>query len=252
MDWVRGFYSLQAEWLGIGRTPIGPEHREKANWIRTDAGSARVLELGCGGGQTAAAIAQHGHHVTAVELCSELARQAERFVREVTPGFLEIVAGDFYDLELPSEHFDFICYFDGFGIGSDKDQQRLLQRIAQWLAPDGEALIEIYTPWYWAAVAGTEMQWPGMHRKYDYQTEGSRMLDSWWKPEDPRSEITQSLRCYAPRELEGLLSATGLALTTIEPGGAVDYRTGTYTPEVPLDQAMQYLARLVKPVPPAR
>jgi len=44
-----------------------------------------------------------------------------------------------YDVDIGGP-FDAVCYWDGFGIGDDQDQRRLLRRIAGWLAPDGRAL----------------------------------------------------------------------------------------------------------------
>jgi SAM-dependent methyltransferase len=113
----------------------------------------RVLELGAGGGQSALAAAQAGHEVTAVELVPRSAAHARTLVSQATPGTLRVLEDSFYTLAL-AETFDAICYWDGFGVGTDEQQHILLKRIAGWLAPEGRALVDINTPWYWAKVAG--------------------------------------------------------------------------------------------------
>jgi hypothetical protein len=105
-------------------------------------------------------------------------------------------------------------------------------------------LIEVYTPWYWAAAAGRTMAWPDVSRRYDYDASKDRMLDTWWPTDNPAAAVTQSLACYGPDDLRTLIETTGLTLTGILPGGAYDHATGVYREQVPLTQAMQYIAVL--------
>ena len=60
MTWAEEFYTKQDEWTGVYAEPVGAHHREKAALVETSAGPfpLRVLELGCGGGQVAHAIAE--------------------------------------------------------------------------------------------------------------------------------------------------------------------------------------------------
>ncbi len=180
-----------------------------------------VLELGAGGGQNAAALADLGYSVTAIELVPAVAENALELAAQPRKGHLRVIVGDFYDVEL-SDRFDIVCYWDGFGVGSDDDQRRLLVRIADWLAPRGFALIEVYTPWYWAGMAGRETEFGGVCRRYGFDAEGSRMLDTWWPVGRDEEAVTQSLRCYSPADLRRLLEGTGLALESVEPRGAYD------------------------------
>lgn len=247
MEWIEAFYSrhyaLYPQLLG----DVQDEHRTKVTAIARLAGRGpkRVLELGAGGGQVAAAIADAGHDVTAVELVGVAVRHARELAERARTGPMTVIQGDFYHID-PGGQYDIVCYWDGFGVGSDEDQRRLLRRIAGWLAPGGCALIDIFTPWYWAKTVGQEMQLgPGTRRRYDFDADGCRMLDRWWAVEDERAAVTQSLRCYAPADLRLLLAGTGLALETLEPGGAMDYAAMRYIPQAPLHQAMQYLAKLV-------
>lgn len=247
MEWIEQFYSRQYFLYPPLLGEVGDKHRTNVAAIARLAGRGpkRVLELGAGGGQVAAAMADAGHDVTAVELVEVAFRHARRLAERTRTGSMTVIQGDFYRVE-PGGKYDIVCYWDGFGVGSDEDQRRLLRRIAGWLTPGGCALLDIFTPWYWAKTVGQEMQLgPGTRRRYDFDADGCRMLDRWWPVEDERAAVTQSLRCYAPADLRLLLAGTGLALETLEPGGAMDYAAMRYSPRVPLHQAMQYLAKLV-------
>ncbi len=99
--------------------------REKAALIEefTGDGTKRVLELGAGGGQGAAAAADLGHSVVAVELVPSLAAQAQRLAATRETGRMTVINEDFCTVSLDG-HFDVVCYWDGFGIGTDDDQRR--------------------------------------------------------------------------------------------------------------------------------
>jgi len=150
---------------------------------------------------------------------------------------------DFYTVELDMQ-FDVITYWDGFGIGSDNDLQRLLKRCADWLKRDGVMLLDVYTPWYWAQAHGQEMRFGDVSRRYDFDAEGCRMLDTWWHNNTTDDTVTQSLRCYSPADLQLLLADTGLSFVCIvENGGAVNV-DGQYEKHVELHRAMSYTVKL--------
>lgn len=283
--WVAPFYARQAAWSGGYTRPVESADHERVDQLlrlagvgpdalTADQGPLRVLELGAGGGQAAAAAAARGLRVTAVELVPELAAHARSLAPtiaagpantaepditaapEIAPGpaghsrpngragSLSVLEGDFYTLD-PGGPFDVVCYWDGFGIGSDDDQRSLLRRIHGWLAPGGCALVEVYTPWYWAAAAGREQHFhDGSARRYGFDADGCRMLDRWW-PEGREAEgVTQSLRAYSPADLRLLLEGTGLVLDRIEEGGAWDDVAQVWHERAPLEAAMSYVVRL--------
>ena len=247
MEWVAPFYARQDELSGVytGTTHPQQQDRDRAERITTllDGHTGQVLELGAGGGLSALATAQRGHEVTAVELVPHAAAHARRLIPDAAPGALRVQEANFYTVEL-ARQFDVVCYWDGFGVGTDEDQRRLLRRIAGWLKPSGSALIDINTPWYWAKVAGQRMVTATFCREYGFDADGCRMLDHWWLPEHEDQRVTQSLRCYSPQDLRLLLKETGLILDHVVAGGAVDYEAHVYHPHVPLSQAMQYCACL--------
>jgi len=245
MDWALQFYTKQNQWSGVYEEPINEDHRLKAAWIEelTGAGHKRVLELGAGGGQVAAAMAELGHEVVAVEQAPTLAAHIQKLAATLPVGQLSVVQGDFYRVDLTGP-FDVICYYDGFGIGSDADQRRLLERIASWLTPTGSALIEVSTPWYAASVDGRGWTVGQAERRYNFDAEGCRWLDTWWPIGQPEEQVQQSLRCYSPADLRLLIEPTGLQLQRVKPGGTMDWAQGKWLPVAPLGQAMNYVAQL--------
>ena len=70
MDWVKSFYRKQEKWLGVYSGPIKEHHRQLAAkvWEEISFPPKKVLELGAGGGQFAAAAASLGYDVTAIEI----------------------------------------------------------------------------------------------------------------------------------------------------------------------------------------
>jgi len=246
MDWVKSFYTKQQEWANVYSGDIMEDHRKRVNTVKKLCGSSpqQILELGAGGGQFAVAAAEFGYNVTAVELISSGVQQIKKLSKRPKKGTLNIIEGDFYNIKL-NNRFDVVCYWDGFGIGSDEEQKYLLERISKWLKPNGSALIDIYTPWYWSKVVGVEMEFINIKRHYSFDFEECRMLDRWCPKEDENQAVTQSLRCYSPADLDLLLQDTGLRIESIEPGGAMNYETMKYIEKVPLEQAMSYLVKLV-------
>ena len=187
-------------------------------------------------------MAELGHEVVAVEQAPTLAAHIKKLAATLPVGQLTVVEGDFYTVELAGL-FDVICYYDGFGIGEDADQRRLLKRVATWLSPTGSALFEIGTPWYAASVDGRGWQVGQAERRYNFDADGCRWLDTWWPIGQPEQAVQQSTRCYSPADLRLLIEPTGLQLQHVKPGGTMDWEQGKWLPSVPLGKALNYVAQ---------
>ncbi|MGH1338115.1 MAG: class I SAM-dependent methyltransferase [Aureispira sp.] len=247
MDWVAEFYQAQNDWFGVYLLPIDEQHEERAVVVAELLGETphSILELGAGGGQTAVVLAKEGHEVTMIELLEASTKYATTLAKEHQAP-LTVLQGDFYTLEL-TQTFDSVLYFDSFGIGSDADQQRLLQRVATWLKPTGKALIEVGTPWYWNEIAkGRKVDLGACFRAYDFEVDTSRLIDRWWRKEAPEEVVQQSLRCYSPADLELLLQGTGLTVVEIQAGNCIAYEPTRWRSRVTLPEAMTYYAVLQK------
>lgn len=254
-DWVKDFYDQAGIWWGAqSDNPADDLERADAVERLCGPGVKRILELGAGAGRTAAAMAARGHAVAAVELSPMRARQARELLGVPRPGALTIVEADFYTVELAGR-FDVVCYWDGFGVGSDADQRRLLQRIAQeWLAPRGSALLDVASTAWAARHAGAEERLaplpgvPGsveMLRRWRFDPVHCRWIDEWQPTADPGKALAQAVRCYTPADFRLLLGGTGLALKRIEVAGQeVDWASDAISTSGPLAEAYSYLVQL--------
>ncbi|BCJ35650.1 hypothetical protein Athai_31530 [Actinocatenispora thailandica] len=251
MDWVPEFYSTTGRWWAPALAAVGEQERARAELVGRICGPGpyRILELGAGYGNTAAALAERGHQVTAVEI-SDRAEHAERHAGPR----LRVVHDDFYAVQLPGDH-DVVCYFNGFGIGTDADQRRLLRRIsAEWLRPGGHALIDVMNPFVWARWAGDREHRDAdpargyaytVDERTDFDPVHSRYTDTWWETDRPDDAITQVGRCYTPADLMLLLEGTDLAVARLFVDGIELDLDGDHVGHAPLlHQAHEYLAVL--------
>ena len=242
----RDFYRLQNQWSQIYFRGIHDSDIDKVAWVESVTGRKQksILELGAGGGQFAVTASMAGYLVTAVEIEPEFVKYIRELADSQHQEKLRIIQGDFHKIEIDRK-FDLICYWDGFGVGSDDQQIRLLTKINSWLSENGSALIDIYTPWYWATKAyGVTQKLGNAIRKYGFDFEANCLVDTWWHSEDPEIQKEQRLRCYSPADLGLLLADLDLEIEAIYPGGSVDYEAGVYEPEVPLERAMSYTVHL--------
>jgi SAM-dependent methyltransferase len=121
--WIKDFYDQAGVWWGAD--PQAPSvHIGRVETIERlcGAGSKTILDLGAGPGATAAALADAGHLVTAVELSPARADYARKLARISRKGSLVVLEDDFYTVEL-KERFDVVCCWETFGLGTDADQR---------------------------------------------------------------------------------------------------------------------------------
>jgi SAM-dependent methyltransferase len=213
------------------------------------------LELGAGSGRTAAAMADLGHTVVAVELNPTDVQYAQELLKIPRQGSLTILEADFFTVELKGR-FDVVCGWQCLGMGSDADQRRLLRRIAhEWLAPGGSALIDVYSPIKPVRDAGTELRLPPlpgvpgsveMIERCHFDPVHCRWIDEWQPTAEPDEALAQTVRCYTPADLILLLESTGLRLKRIQVDGQdVDFESNRIATSGPLMEAWGYLAQLI-------
>lgn len=248
MDWVEPFYSRQSRLFGP--PGIADYDRESAAAIERlcGPGTKRILELGAGAGGAAAAMADLGHDVLAVEISPPRASYARQLAQQPRAGRIAVLEADFYSVQI-DQRFDLVCYWLGFGVGSDEDQRRILRRVAQeWLAPDGCMLLDVYLPWYWAHHAGEEMVVEPAHavRRRTFDALQCRFVEEWRDSDNPGEIWSQTIRCYTPADFRLLLEGTGLTLQALEMSGRTYDVEMSHTPEWPtLREEDSYIAQLV-------
>ncbi|MBN1146563.1 MAG: class I SAM-dependent methyltransferase [Anaerolineales bacterium] len=253
-DWVKEFYAQADTWWGADPGAYLYPTRIRTFERLCGQEPKRILELGAGSGGFAAALADVGHSVVAVEL-SPAIRHALELAKAPREGSLTSLEADFYTVVLEGR-FDVVCCWECFGIGSDADQRRLLKRIARdWLAPGGCALLEVYSPFRATREAGSETLLPPLEgvpgsvemiERCYFDPVQSRWIDEWQPTAEPERALAQAIRCYTPADLLLLLEGIGLALKRVEVDGQqVDFASNVITISGPMLEAYSYLAVLV-------
>lgn len=237
-EWVKDFYTQAGIWWGEDPQE-GEENENRVKLVEhlCGLGVKRILDLGCGGGRSAAVMADCGHHVTGVELNSTDVGYARNLLKTTRKGSLAFLEADFYTVQVEGT-FDVITCWQVFGIGSDADQRKLLKRISrEWLAPGGSVLMDVYHPagparnhrkeWHLNAIPDVPGSVEMIERCY-YDPVYNRWIDEWQPVAHPENTLAQTVRCYTPADLLLLLEGTGLCLKYIESEGrAVDFASNS-------------------------
>jgi SAM-dependent methyltransferase len=255
LEWVKDFYTQAGIWWG----PDPQEEGVHAARVKTlerlcGPGRKRILELGAGPGATAAAMADAGHDVTAIELSPTRAQYARELAATPRRGSLAVLEADFYTVNLDGR-FDVVCCWETFGLGSDADQRRLLGRMARdWLAPGGCALVDVYNPARPMREAGTERRLKPlkgvagsveMINRCAFDPLHGRWIDEWQPVAEPDKALAQSIRCYTPVDLLLLLEGSGLGVKRMEVDGqTLAFGGDEVTTGGPLMDAWSYLVQL--------
>lgn len=255
MNWMDNFYSTTGKWWGPAESAITDRDHDRVKLLQKICGDSKtVLELGSGYGSTAAVTADAGYNIVACEL-SDRIEFSTKFAEQALKGSLRFVKGDFYEADLGS-NYDTVTYWNGFGIGSDTDQRRLLRRIAEeWLKPGSKALIDIGNPFVRASWAGDEEHKDAspergyehtIDERTDYDPVQNRFIDTWWESDKPEDKLTQTLRNYTPADLVLLLEDTGLTLESVFVAGKkLDLDTDHAGNQDLLKHEQEYLAVLI-------
>jgi SAM-dependent methyltransferase len=260
LAWVKPYYTCAGDYWGP--TGIEQRHQDRLAALTRLCGPQpmRVLELGAGTGEAAAVMADAGHSVVAIEFSPTRAPHIQTLAQQPRRGSLTALEADFFGVSLAAD-FDVVCYWDGFGTGSDADQRRLLRRIAtEWLKPGGCALMDVFNPYRWAIETGKEWRLDRNHsshrycqrRRFNFDPIQGCFLDEWCPIDDATGTcdearaITQRIRCYNPADLQLLMEGTGLSLEHLEVDGTpFHFRAAGRGAENALWNAWSYLVRLV-------
>ena len=113
---------------------------------------ARVLDVPCGFGRHARALAKRGYDVTGVELDERVLAEAERRSR----GDVRYVEGDMRDLQtLPRDFDGVICMWASFGYFDHETNEYVLLGFADRLRSGGRLVLDVYNPEFVTTRQGT-------------------------------------------------------------------------------------------------
>jgi len=114
-------------------------------WLRLPA-SASILDLCCGMGRHALALAEAGYRVTGVDLSDVLLEEA---TAHDTRGQVKFLRGDMRELPVEGPYDAVVNLFTSFGYFADNaDNARVFQEIHRVLKPQGRFIVDFLNPSY--------------------------------------------------------------------------------------------------------
>lgn len=203
-------------------------------WLQLAKG-AQVLDIGCGMGRHALALADLGYSVTGMDLSHILLDEAHRHDEE---GLVEWVNGDMRELPFEAGSFDAtVNLFTSFGYFTvEEENVNVLRHIRRVLRPNGSFIIDFLNPIYVAQTLVPRSE------RLDEETglliQEARSITNGWvqkgisvsnpqAEEKPRRYLEQ-VRLYKLEWFEENLEASGLALEKLYG----NYDGSKYEPEV--------------------
>ena len=102
----------------------------------------RVLDLGCGHGRHAIALARRGFDVTGVDLVPAMVDRARREAARAGVS-VELRVGDMRAIDDDARYDRAVMLFDAFGFMPDGDSVEILRRVARALRPGGMLCVDV-------------------------------------------------------------------------------------------------------------
>ncbi len=181
---------------------------------------AKILDLACGQGRHAVALAQMGHRVTGLDLSPSLlahARQAAD-AAGVSVTWLE---SDMRDLPWQDEFDAVINITSAFGyFPTDEENEAVLRQVAKALKPGGQFLIETmhrdyivreYQQHDWYETESETLVW--VLRLFDAIKGRTTVLERYRTADGDEGERYHNIRVFTATELHTMLRRAGLEPT---------------------------------------
>jgi len=182
---------------------------------------ARVLDLCCGAGHLAAALAECGYAVTGLDASLEMVRHARARVPRVP-----FAVADARAFSLRAVFDAVVCTFDGVNhLTGRGDLRSAFASVARALVPGGTFVFDALGeaayegPWRRSATVASEGTLYAVRGGYA----PARRL-AWTEISPARgggNVVRIEQRCHEPRAVEDALTRAGLALATASPASAV-------------------------------
>lgn len=187
-------------------------------WLQLPIG-AQVLDIGCGMGRHAMALASSGYTVTGIDLSNILLDEALRYDEDV---LVKWVQGDMRELPFEEGSFDAtVNLFTSFGyFEAEEDNVNVLRQIRRVLREDGSFLIDFLNPVY--VVQNLVPRSERIDKESGLLIQEIRSIADGWvqkeitisnpqMQEEPRQYL-ERVRLYNLEWFESCLSACGLVL----------------------------------------
>jgi len=222
MSWWETYFGSD-DWLLLEGEPDPDLVDRTADFIGAVAGlnlGARVLDVGCGAGHYAAALAGHGYAVTGIDASDVMVDRCRRLAATTTG--LVVRKMDYRTMAFSEEFDAAICWGNTLGYTTRADDAETIRRMAAAVVPGGTILIQLHNAgWYRDhAIGRTWWEEPTAYVLSDvgYDETDRRLLTrDVVVPTDgtPPREYAMSLLQYEPAEIADLLAASGLTQVTL-------------------------------------
>ncbi len=184
---------------------------------------ARVLDVGCGAGRHARALAALGHTVCGVDLSRDLLAEAEGATR---------VRADMRALPFAGTFDAATSFFTSFGYFDDADNERTMRALAASLRGGGALLLDYLNAMLVerTLVPESEEERNGRTFAIRRRVEAGRVLkEVTFQSAEGTRRYTESVRLYLPHDLERMARRCGLVPTAF----FSDFDGGDFTSDAP-------------------
>lgn len=175
----------------------------------------RVLDVGCGPGRHAHALAERGIHVHGIDV----SRRFVDLARETAPGGATFERLDARNMTFDAEFDAAICLCQGaFGLmTADGHDETVLAGIARAVRPGGRLALSAFNSYF------VVKHWEGA--EFDADAGVNHERTEIRSESGETAEVSLWTGCYTPRELRLLCRANGFAvdsISSVEPGAYGD------------------------------
>jgi SAM-dependent methyltransferase len=176
-----------------------------------------LLDLCCGAGRHLLALRRAGlRNLTGLDLSAPLLDEARRRFAEANLGPIELIQGDMREIPFSERFTTILSLFTSFGyFHEDAENARVLHSARSALRPGGRLLLDLMNPsWVVAHLVPEEettMDGATVHvrRSVDAETQRVEKELVYSSSDGPARCICESVRLYAPNEVEHLLRVSG-------------------------------------------
>jgi SAM-dependent methyltransferase len=215
---------------------LGPAYLRNAFTMGTDqevaflvdalglAPGMRVLDVGCGPGRHALALARQGIAVHGVDLSPDFVALAQQAATGLPAGF-EVL--DVRDLAFSAEFDAAICLCQGgFGLLGGEDDEGIVGRIAAAVRPGARVAMSAFSAYF-------ALRWIEEGDRFDPATGVNHEVATLRNGDGRETTADLWTTCFTARELRLLARAAGLEEVTVSGVTPGDYGTGPVTLDRP-------------------
>jgi SAM-dependent methyltransferase len=214
---------FEDHYAALTRPSIKETGEADARFFMETAGlapGAHVLDMGCGQGAHALALAKHGLHVTGVDLSlAQLLRASQ--AKEATGASVAFLQGDMRDPPVQGPFEGVLCVGSTLGYFSDEENLACLQRMHDMLTPGGKLLIEVFNRDHIISRLPARSWWQGRgclvldEAHMDYFANRLLVHRTTVFEDGRQFEHHIDVRAYAVHELVAMCASVGLRVLEI-------------------------------------